>query len=115
MRRTSPAPDRSMPSASRMNVSMPAEIRHLVTQGAISTAALERRSLDDSSWILRAVCEKLVREWDSLSLGQPVPDAVRRLAERGLARTTQENAGHIDGLLGSALTARDEEVCTSVG
>ena len=98
-----------------MNVSMPAEIRHLVTQGAISTAALERRSLDDSSWILRAVCEKLVREWDSLSLGQPVPDAVRRLAGRGLARAAQENAGPVDGLLGGVPRPRGVEVCAGVG
>ena len=93
-----------------MNVSMPAEIRDLVTQGAISTAALERRSLDDSSWILRAVCEKLVREWDSLNLGPQVPDVVRRLSGRSVAR-----AGLGDGLRASAAARTRGEVCASVG
>lgn len=65
-----------------MNVSMPPEIRHLVHQGAISTAALERESVDDSAWIVRAVAEKLVREWDSLHMGVGVPDVVRDLASR---------------------------------
>lgn len=65
-----------------MNVSMPPEIRQLVKQGAISTAALERESVDDSAWIVRAVCEKLIREWDSLELGGPVPELVRELASK---------------------------------
>lgn len=73
-----------MPSASRMNVSMPAEIRHLVKQGAISTAALERDTLDDSAWIVRAVCEKLLREWELLEFHAPVPEMVRALAENAL-------------------------------
>lgn len=68
-----------------MNVSMPAEIRRLVKEGAISTAALERESLDDSAWIVRAVCEKLAREWDSLGLREPVPDLVLDLGGRSLA------------------------------
>jgi hypothetical protein len=68
-----------------MNVSMPAEIRRLVKEGAISTAALERESLDDSSWIVRAVCEKLAREWESLGLREPVPDVVLDLGGRSLA------------------------------
>lgn len=68
-----------------MNLSMPAEIRHLVRQAAISTAALERESVDDSTWVVRAVSEKLVREWDSLDLGEPVPELVRGLARYGLA------------------------------
>ena len=65
-----------------MNVSMPPEIRQLIKQGAISTAALERESVDDSAWIVRAVCEKLVREWDSLHLGVGVPETVHDLASR---------------------------------
>lgn len=65
-----------------MNVSMPPEIRQLIKQGAISTAALERESVDDSAWIVRAVCEKLVREWDSLHLGVGVPELVHDLASR---------------------------------
>ena len=68
-----------------MNVSMPAEIRRLIKEGAISTAALERESLDDSAWIVRAVCEKLAREWDSLGLREPVPDVVLDLGGRALA------------------------------
>jgi hypothetical protein len=68
-----------------MNVSMPAEIRHLVKQGAISTAALERETLDDSAWIVRAVCEKLAREWDVLEFRAPVPDLVLALAANSLA------------------------------
>ena len=79
-----------MPSASRMNVSMPPEIRQLVRQGAISTAALERESVDNSEWIVRAVCEKLVREWDSLHFGAPVPDVVRELASRPAAAARAE-------------------------
>jgi hypothetical protein len=67
-----------------MNVSMPAEIRHLVKQGAISTAALERETLDDSAWIVRAVCEKLVREWDVLDFQAPMPELVRALAANSL-------------------------------
>ncbi len=70
-----------------MNVSMPAEIRRLVKQGAISTAALERDTLDDSAWIVRAVCEKLVREWRVLELPEPIPDWVRALAENALGRS----------------------------
>lgn len=73
-----------------MNVSIPPEIRHLVKQGAISTAALERESVDDSAWIVRAVCEKLVRKWDSLHLGAPVPDLVRDLASRPAAAARAE-------------------------
>jgi hypothetical protein len=69
-----------------MNVSMPSEIRQLVKQGAISTAALERESIDDSAWIVRAVCEKLLREWDSLGLGEPVPELVRELASQRTPR-----------------------------
>lgn len=69
-----------------MNVSMPAEIRQLVKQGAISTAALERDTLDDSAWIVRAVCEKLVREWDQLDLAGPMPELVRLLGSRPLRR-----------------------------
>ena len=65
-----------------MNVSMPPEIRQLIKQGAISTAALERESVDDSGWIVRAVCEKLVREWDSLHLGVGVPELVSALGSR---------------------------------
>jgi hypothetical protein len=65
-----------------MNVSMPPEIRQLVRQGAISTAALERQSLDDSAWIVRAVCEKLAREWSRLDVGGPMPDIVRHLGSR---------------------------------
>lgn len=68
-----------------MNVSMPAEIRRLIKEGAISTAALERESLDDSAWIVRAVCEKLAREWDSLGLREPVPELVLDLGGRSLA------------------------------
>jgi hypothetical protein len=68
-----------------MNLSMPAEIRHLVKQAAISTAALERDSVDDSAWVVRAVSEKLVREWECLDLGEPVPELVRVLARHGLA------------------------------
>ncbi len=71
-----------MPSASRMNVSMPREVRGLVRQAAISTAAMEREVVDDSSWIVRAICEKLHREWESLNLGHPVPEAVHRVALR---------------------------------
>ena len=97
-----------------MNVSMPAEIRHLVTQGAISTAALERHSLDDTSWILRAVCEKLVREWDNLNLGPQVPDVVRRLAGRGVARAGLEGVAR-DGLRAAAPARTSAEVCASVG
>jgi hypothetical protein len=98
-----------------MNVSMPAEIRHLVTQGAISTAALERRSLDDSSWILRAVCEKLAREWDSLNLSQPVPDVVRRRAGRGLSLAALESGGVLDGPRAGRPARAGVEVCASVG
>jgi hypothetical protein len=104
-----------MPSSFRMNVSMPAEIRHLVTQGAISTAAMERRSLDDSSWILRAVCEKLVREWDSLNLGQPVPDVVRRRAGRGLSRVALEGGGVLDGPRAGQTARAGAEGCACVG
>jgi hypothetical protein len=67
-----------------MNVSMPAEIRHLVKQGAISTAALERETLDDSAWVVRAICEKLAREWDVLEFRAPVPELVRALAASSL-------------------------------
>ena len=63
---------------------MPLEIRQLVRQGAISTAALERESLDDSAWIVRAVCEKLAREWSRLDVGGPMPDIVRHLGSRPL-------------------------------
>lgn len=72
-----------MPSASRMNVSMPAAIRRLVKQGAISTAALERDSVDASAYVIRAICEKLVREWAVLEFPEPIPDEVRELAGSG--------------------------------
>jgi hypothetical protein len=76
-----------------MNVSMPAEIRRLVKEGAISTAALERESLDDSAWIVRAVCEKLAREWDSLGLREPVPELVLELGGRSLAGAAPAGLG----------------------
>jgi hypothetical protein len=69
-----------------MNVSIPRELRELVRQAAISTAAVERRSVDDSAWIVRAVAEKLLREWDRLGLGAAVPETVRRLAATALPR-----------------------------
>jgi len=72
-----------------MNVSMPQEVRGLVRQAAISTAAMERESVDDSAWIVRAICEKLQREWDCLGLGQPLPEPVRRLASRSRSGTLQ--------------------------
>lgn len=72
-----------------MNVSMPQEVRGLVRQAAISTAAMERESVDDSAWIVRAIAEKLQREWDCLSLGEPLPEAVRRLASRSRPGTLQ--------------------------
>lgn len=67
-----------------MNVSMPPEIRRLVRQGAISTAAVERTGIDDSRWVVRAIAEKLVREWDHLGVPEPLPDAVQHLAASGL-------------------------------
>jgi hypothetical protein len=67
-----------------MNVSMPPEIRRLVRQGAISTAAVERTGIDDSSWVVRAIAEKLVREWDHLGVPEPLPDGVQHLAASGL-------------------------------
>jgi hypothetical protein len=73
-----------------MNVSMPAEIRELVKQAAISTAARQRDSLDDSAWIVRAVCEKLSREWDCLDLGRPLPELVRVLSGHGLSAAAVE-------------------------
>jgi hypothetical protein len=76
-----------------MNLSMPAEIRHLVKQAAISTAALERESVDDSAWVVRAVSEKLLREWDRLGLGEPVPELVRVLARYGLAPAAGRGTG----------------------
>ena len=72
-----------------MNVSMPRDVRGLVRQAAISTAAMERESVDDSAWIVRAICEKLQREWEFLGLGQPMPEAVRRLASRPRLGTLQ--------------------------
>lgn len=72
-----------------MNVSMPQEVRGLVRQAAISTAAVERESVDDSAWIVRAICEKLQREWECLGLSQPMPEAVRRLASRPRLGTLQ--------------------------
>jgi hypothetical protein len=72
-----------------MNVSMPQDVRGLVRQAAISTAAMERESVDDSAWIVRAICEKLLREWECLGLGQPIPDGVRRLAVRPRLGTLQ--------------------------
>jgi len=72
-----------------MNVSMPQEVRGLVRQAAISTAAVERESVDDSAWIVRAIAEKLQREWECLGLGQPMPEAVRRLASRPRIGTLQ--------------------------
>jgi hypothetical protein len=72
-----------------MNVSMPREVRGLVRQAAISTAAVEREGVDDSAWIVRAICEKLQRDWESLGLGQPMPEAVRRLASRPRLGTLQ--------------------------
>jgi hypothetical protein len=82
-----------MPSASRMNLSIPTDIRRLVTQAALSTAAAERAGLDDSAWIVRAVCEKLQREWQSLGTGRPMPELVRALSRRGLAGTAEPVAG----------------------
>lgn len=75
---------------------MPAEIRQLVKQAAISTAALQRDSLDDSAWIVRAVCEKLSREWDLLDLGRPLPDVVRALSGHGLHVPAIEGRGRFD-------------------
>lgn len=66
-----------------MNVSIPPEVRQWVKQAAISTAALERESVDDSAWIVRAVCEKLHREWEALGLGPAIPGQVRDLARFG--------------------------------
>ena len=70
-----------------MNVSMPQEVRGLVRQAAISTAAMERESVDDSEWIVRAICEKLQREWESMDVGHPLPELVRRLGARSRAGT----------------------------
>ena len=56
---------------------------------AVDTSSTE--SVDDSAWIVRAVCEKLVREWDSLHLGAPVPDLVRELASRPAASARAES------------------------
>ena len=72
-----------------MNVSMPQDVRGLVRQAAISTAAMERESVDDSAWIVRAICEKLQREWESLGLGHPMPESIRRLASRPRIGTLQ--------------------------
>lgn len=72
-----------------MNVSMPQDVRGLVRQAAISTAAMERESVDDSAWIVRAICEKLQREWECLGLGDPMPDAVHRHASRPRPGTLQ--------------------------
>lgn len=78
-----------------MNVSMPVEVRRLVTQAAISTAARERRGVDDSAWVVRAVLEKLEREGRALGLGEAVSDAVRSLARGGAAagRAARDAAG----------------------
>jgi hypothetical protein len=86
-------PRDDVPSASRMNVSMPVEIRHLVKQAAISTAAHQRDSLDDSAWVVRAVCEKLQREWECLGIGRPLPDLVRELSSHTLASARMEGVG----------------------
>jgi hypothetical protein len=67
-----------------MSLSMPPEIRRLVRQAAISTAAYQRDKLDDSAWVVRAVCEKLQREWESLGIGGPLPGGVEALSSRGL-------------------------------
>jgi hypothetical protein len=67
-----------------MNVSMPSEVRHLVKQAAISTAALERNGVDDSAWIVRAVCEKLQREWEVLGLDEEFRELATSFADNGL-------------------------------
>jgi hypothetical protein len=79
-----------------MNVSMPQEVRGLVRQAAISTAAMERESVDDSAWIVRAICEKLQREWDSLGLGQQPPESVQRIATRPLRALQLLRVGRVD-------------------
>lgn len=79
-----------------MNVSMPREVRGLVRQAAISAAALERANVDDSAWIVRAICEKLGREWDGLGLDEALPESVRRLgalAPRNALRLVRPAAG----------------------
>lgn len=60
----------------------------MVTEAALTTAADERAALDDSAWIVRAVCEKLQREWERVGTGRPVPDLVRVRARHGMARRT---------------------------
>lgn len=72
-----------------MNVSMPQDVRGLVRQAAISTAAMERASVDDSAWIVRAICEKLQREWECLGLGQQLPESVQRIASRSCVGALQ--------------------------
>lgn len=96
-----------MPSVSRMNVSMPAVIRGLVKQGAISTAALERDSVDASAWVIRAICEKLVREWAVLEFPEPIPDEVRALAAsaHGFGERSGPEPGPSFRVRGSAVAA----------
>lgn len=61
-----------------MNVSIPTDVREAVRQAARSTAARERAPVDASAWIVRALTEKLAREWDALGLPGPPPEAVLR-------------------------------------
>lgn len=63
-----------------MNVSIPTDVRDAVRQAARSTAARERAPVDASAWIVRALAEKLAREWDALALPGPRPEAVLREA-----------------------------------
>jgi hypothetical protein len=79
-----------------MNVSMPQEVRGLVRQAAISTAAMERESVDDSAWIVRAICEKLQREWEALGLDQQLPESVQRIATRRLRALQLLRVGSVD-------------------
>lgn len=87
-----------------MNLSMPAEIRRLVRQAAISTAAIERKSVDDSAWIVRAVSEKLMREWETLALGE-VPDLVRALGRPVPAPAGVRAAIRLETVVGGSAAA----------
>lgn len=76
---------------------MPSEVRHLVKLAAISTAALERNGVDDSAWIVRAVCEKLQREWEVLGLDEELRELATSFAGNGLEGRGWASGGALRG------------------